>query len=46
MGTKDYRVAIWYLIQFIDKYGAALAQALNYEAIVDHFMPNIDRCTK
>ncbi len=42
VGTEDDRGPVRDLVQFFDKNGAALAQVLDHEAVVDHLMADID----
>ena len=42
MGTEDHCIAIRYLMQFVYKYGAAIAQTLHYKPVVYHIVTYID----
>src|SRR5690606_1625658 len=46
MGTEDNNEAVRYLVQFIDKNRAPLAQVFHHELVVHHFVTHVDRRTE
>ncbi|KAG1455455.1 hypothetical protein G6F57_015295 [Rhizopus arrhizus] len=42
MGAEDHRVVVRHFVQFLDEDRAALLQVVDHEAVVHHFMADVD----
>jgi len=46
VGTEDYRSPVRHRIEFVDKYGTLLAQALHDKAVMHYFVTHVNGCPK